>query len=129
MQKAAEAALVRGEDIRTFIENHGDIYDFMLRTKVPRSSKLVWVDYHGQDNPLQNVTRYHISVLGGDLIKLMPPTQRMINEGKTDDRRIGINAGWKVTPCNNISECNPDDIECDWYVQEAEKLVNPLLGR
>ena len=64
----------------------------------------------------------------GDLIKLMPPTQRMINEGKTDDRRIGINAGWKVTPCNNISECNPDDIEFDWYVQEAEKLVNPLLG-
>lgn len=39
--KAAEAALVRGEDIRTFITNHTDIHDFMLRAKVDRTDKLM----------------------------------------------------------------------------------------
>lgn len=126
---AAEAHLIHGTGIRQFIEAHSNQYDFLLRTKVPRSSKLVWVDYHGQEHPMQNVTRYHISALGGDLIKIMPPTARMIEQGKTDDRRIGLNAGWKVTPCNDIAEFNPDDVDFEWYVKEAEKLVNPILGR
>ena len=125
--KAAEAALVRGEDIREFIENHSDIHDFMRRTKVPKSSKLVTVDYEGNDTQIQNVSRYYISCLGHDLVKLMPPTPSQVKKGKTDDRRIGIDVGWKVTVCNDISHCNPDDINFDYYVHEAEKLVKPLL--
>lgn len=120
--KAAEAALVHGADIREFVEHHQDVYDFMLRTKVPRSSRLVLVDYHGNDKQIQNVSRYYISCLGGDLVKIMPPLK-----GKTEDRRIGINTGWKVTECNNIADCNPDDIEFEWYIAEAEKLVKPLM--
>ena len=99
----------------------------MLRTKVPRSSKLAFVDYKGEDNIIQNVSRYYISVMGGDLVKLMPPTPTMIANGKPDTRRIGINTGWKVTECNDIKKCNPDDIEFDFYVNEAEKLVKPLM--
>ena len=54
VQKAAEAALIHGEDVRRFIENHDDDYDFMLRTKVPRSSKLLGlVDLvEGMDLPI-----------------------------------------------------------------------------
>lgn len=122
--KAAEAALVRGEDIRTFIENHGDVMDFMLRTKVPRSSRLVWVDYHGVDHPQQNVSRYYVSVLGGSLFKVMPPLK-----GKTEDRRIGIHTGWKTTVANRVEEIDPDSIEYDFYCQEARKLVDPLMRR
>jgi len=125
--KAVEAHLVRGEDIRTFIENHDDMYDFMLRTKVPRSSSLVGVDYEGKDHTLQNVSRYIVSVMGYDLIKLMPPTKTMLSAGKTEMRRIGINTGWKISICNDINNL-PDDIEYDYYVQEAEKLVNPIIG-
>jgi hypothetical protein len=124
--KAAEAALVHGQDIRDFIENHGDVMDFMLRTKVPRSSKLALVDYESNDNIIQNVSRYYISVLGGDLVKIMPPTPAAVKKGNTVDRRIGINTGWKVSICNDIRECQPENIEFDWYVKEAEKLVNPL---
>ena len=127
--KAAEAALIHGTDIRHFIENHTDVYDFLLRTKVPRSSSLLWIDYDGTEHRQQNVTRYYVSVLGGDLVKVMPPTAKMTKEGKDHDRRISFHAGWKVTPCNDIRECNPDDIEFDYYVREAEKLVNPILGR
>lgn len=120
---AAEAALVRGEDIRTFIENHDDPMDFMLRTKVPRNSRLVLQDYHGVDHPQQNVSRYYISVLGGSLVKVMPPLK-----GKTEDRRIGIHTGWKATIANRVDEIDFDSVEFDYYVQEARKLVDPLLA-
>jgi len=125
--KAVESHLVDGTDYRKFIENHTDYHDFMLRTKIPRSSSLVWVDYHGKDHKQQNVNRYYISMMGGDLVKLMPPTPTMIKNGKTDDRRIGINTGWKTTVCNDILEFHPDEIEHEWYIKEAEKLVKPLL--
>lgn len=71
--KAAEAALVRGEDIATFIKNHDDIYDFMLRTKVGRSDDLILLDSYGNKTQLQKITRYYISVDGGTLIKMSPP--------------------------------------------------------
>lgn len=127
--KAAETALLSEglTTVRDFIENHKDIWDFMLRTKVPRSSKLVAVNYDGIDVLQQNVSRYHISTFGSDLVKIMPPTKTMINNGKTDDRRIGINTGWKVTICNNIDDANHDDIDYEYYIAEAEKLVAPLM--
>jgi hypothetical protein len=119
--KAAEAALVKGADIRDFIENHSDPFDFMLRAKVPRNSRLVLVDYKSVDQQQQNTSRYYMSVMGGDLVKIMPPLK-----GKFDNRRIGINTGWKVSMCNKVEEFNHDEVEFDWYVKEAEKLVNPL---
>ena len=78
---AAEAALVRGEDIEQFIRNHKDIYDFMLRTKVPRSSKLMLEYVDGTVRQCQNITRYYITYDGGSLIKVMPPTPKQIQAG------------------------------------------------
>lgn len=73
--KAAEAALVRGEDVRTFIVNHRDPFDFMLRAKVPRSNKLVmrWPEW-GFDTELASIIRYFVATEGGTLVKLAPPT-------------------------------------------------------
>ena len=73
--KAAEAALVHGEDIRTFITQHRDPFDFMLRAKVPRSARLVmrWPEW-GAEREMQNTTRVFISRNGGSLVKLLPPT-------------------------------------------------------
>jgi hypothetical protein len=51
----------------------------------------------------------------------MPPLK-----GKTDHRRLNINKGWKITVCNNIIDLVEADIEHEWYIREAEKLVNPL---
>ena len=129
--KAAEAELLSegAITVRQFIEGHVDIYDFMLRTKVPRSSNLVTVGYDGHDVHQQNVSRYHISTFGSDLVKLMPPTASHVNSGKTDTRRMAINSGWKVTICNNIDTADIDNIDYEWYVQEAEKLVTPVRGR
>ena len=71
--KAAEAALVHGTDIETFIRGHFDVMDFMGRAKVPRASTLVSVADDGTETTLQGITRYYVSNEGGALVKLSPP--------------------------------------------------------
>lgn len=74
--KAAEAALVRGEDIRTFIENHDDDFDFMIRKKSRRSDRFVmrWLDVPDVELDLPGVLRYYITRDGGTLTTIAPPT-------------------------------------------------------
>lgn len=167
--KAAEAALVRGEDIRTFIEGHNDVMDFMLRAKVPRSNRLMW----GEEQ-IQNTSRYYVST-GGDLLHKVMPAKGTIGEYKRankltdqyfnevmaeigsgvwderihtknkstyEERRTDLNTGYTVQIANSIPNhiVNPEEVEdhmdsqdyfndinYDWYVIQAEKLVNPLL--
>lgn len=158
VQKAAESALLDGEDIRYYITTHPDPLDFMLRTKVPRNSRLVWGE---EEQQLQNITRYYISNNGKSLTKIMPPVSgkelltvsvyempdgshvraRTKTEiGKVEkkgryirheqinapERRTDINKGWLVTPANNIKGVTDFDFNHEWYIAEAEKLVNPL---
>lgn len=73
VKMAAEAYLSKDIDPEEFIRNHKDKHDFMLRTKVPRSSKLVVVDENGVDHQTQNICRYYISTKGMELVKVMPP--------------------------------------------------------
>lgn len=114
---AAEAAMLRGEDIREFIMNHKEKFDFMLRTKVPRNSRLVLVMDDGTEVQQQNICRYYPSKSGGKLVKIMPPL-----EAGGDERRLSIDSEWKVRPCNNMDDYD-GDIDYDYYVAEAEKLV------
>lgn len=166
---AAEAALVRGEDIAHFIRNHRDPFDFMLRAKVPRNSQLVmrWPEWDAEQE-LQHITRYFISRNGGALVKVSPPTgepgtwkrkprvtdemyhavMREIagrggevdtagtpwderihtgNRSKHDTREMGINAGWRVTECADAADFNWSELNYDWYIEQARKLVDPLV--
>lgn len=121
VSKVAEQHLVYGKPITESVMNHPDIMDFMCRTKVPRTSSLVGLDDDGVDNPLQNITRYLVTKEGVKLFKLMPPTPKMVKEGKNEYRRIGVESGWKVTPCNTLQDEYPD-IDYSYYVREVEKL-------
>jgi hypothetical protein len=69
----AEKYLVDGTDPEEYVRQHDNMFDFCLRTKVPRSSKLVIVDDEGVDHQTQNICRYYMSKNGGDLVKVMPP--------------------------------------------------------
>ena len=73
--KAAEAALIHGADIETFIRNHDDIFDFMLRTKVGRADQLVLSDPAGNERQLQKITRYYVALEGGAMTKISPPAK------------------------------------------------------
>mgnify|MGYP000167818293 FL=1 len=128
---AAEAALVRGIDVREFITTHADVFDFFLRTKVPRSSILEW-----GGEQVSNIVRYYISTDGRPLEKVSPPKgiegefkransltddffntvmaeigygiwdARIHTKNKSvyGERRIGINTGYNVMVCNNLND-------------------------
>jgi hypothetical protein len=109
--KVAEKVLLDGAPIRETVINWPDKMDFMLKVKVPRTSHLM-ID----DKPLQRITRYYVSTEGGSLFKWMPPLK-----GKTEWRKIGVECGWKVTPCNDIKDAVAP-IDYEYYIQEVEKL-------
>ena len=119
--KAAEAAMLHGKDIAEFVLEHSknpdNKWDFMLRTKVPRSSKLVLVQGE-EETVLQNICRYYPCKDGGKLVKIMPPL-----EGQEEWRRMGIDTSWNVVPCNNMDNFDIDKIDIDYYVEEASKLL------
>lgn len=129
--KATEAHLVHGTPLREFIKNHNDVYDFLGRTKVPRSSVLM----HGNEQ-VQNTVRYYVATGGRKLEKVMPAKEGMEGQFKKspkvsdaeyftvmkeigpgvwdarihtqnksvhEDRVIGIHTGWGVTLCNDLS--------------------------
>ena len=115
--KVAEKVLVEGAPIRQTVQQWPEIMDFMLRTKVPRSSYLA-IEWDGQPpQQLQNITRYYIAEGGGRLFKWMPPLK-----GKNEWRKIGVESGWGVQPCNDIREAGKLPVDFDYYVREVEKL-------
>lgn len=125
VKMAASHQLLGKGSAEDFIRSHDDPFDFMLRTKVPRSSKLVLVNEEtGEEKPLQNICRYYPSVHGGKLIKLMPALEGKELEG---DRRMAIDSKWNVTPCNDMADFSWG-INYDYYVDEANKLIGAIMG-
>lgn len=119
IKKAADAFIRENKDIRYFITNHADDYDFFLRTKVPKTSRLVG-DWGYEEEVLQNVTRYYISKEGCELVKIMPPLPKKPGV----ERRISVNKGCKVTVMNKLEPIDRSTLDIDWYVEQAIKLVN-----
>jgi hypothetical protein len=111
--KVAEKVLVEGAPIRETVENWPELMDFMLRTKVPRSSYLQW-----GDEQVQNITRYYIAKGGKPLFKWMPPLAKKPNEW----RKIGVESGWDVQVCNDLKDAVLP-VNHDYYIQEIEKLT------
>lgn len=119
---AAEANMLHGTDTRTFIEGHfkaGNVFDFLLRTKVDRSSRLVLVTDDGVDVEQQRICRYYPSKNGGKLVKIMKP---LVTSEDGAARRLSIESQWKVKTCNDMQHFD-GDVDFDYYVQEAEKLI------
>lgn len=149
--KAAEAALIHGVDVAEYIRNHEELFDFMIRVKVPRSNKLLF-----NDNQIQGTSRYYVSTDGGSLVKAAPPTKgfeigwfkkrngvtndeyfkydptvwneavHTKNQSKYVERRTGIESGRLVTIANDIRDASFDNIDYSYYIERAKKLVNPL---
>lgn len=117
---AVKAHLVDGIDYEEFIRLHENKFDFMLRTKVPRSSNLVLV-VDGEDIHLQNICRYYPAKEGGGkLVKLMPP---LLEGGEI--RRLGIDTEWNVKPCNNINDFSWG-VDYKYYIDQAAKLIEAV---
>ncbi len=120
--KAAEAAIVDGDDIETFIRSHTELNDFMRVVKLQRNMRLE-IEVNRTRYSLENIQRYYVSNGGGELFKIMPPLP-----GKNEERHQAIASGELVTPCNDITTARWDNINYDYYIAETKKLVDPLRG-
>lgn len=117
--KAAVANIVHGIPVDHFIKNHDIDYDFMIRGKVPKTSKLM-VDYGmGIEFEEQKTIRYYVTKDGPELIKVMPPTKAKPEKW----RRIAMSKGCSVEIVNDKVTVDRDKVDFDWYIEQANKLV------
>ena len=123
MPYAALRNLVYGENYKDVIQNHKDEYDFMLRVKVDRSSRLVLIKNDGTEIPQQNICRYYPSKSGGKLMKIMPPLKDKLEAG---ERPLSIDAEWIVQPCNNMKDFSWDNLNYEYFFAETRKLIEPF---
>ena len=120
--QAVEHELLGRGKAEDYILNHKNEFDFMLRTKVDRNSRLILVYEGGIAKPLQNICRYYPSVNGGKLVKIMPPLPGKEADG---ERRLSIDSEWNVTPCNDMKEFNWD-IDYRYYITQSRKLIDQI---
>jgi hypothetical protein len=115
--KAAEAAMLHGISLDTYIKGHKNKYDFMLRVKVPRSSGLFLIvdNVHIKQ---QNTCRYYACSAGGELVKVMPPIKE-----EAEPRRISIGEGYGMWTCNDVNDFTWKDVDYQYYIDAAAKLV------
>lgn len=155
---AAEASILLGVDVRDFITTHTDWFDFMNVVKVPRASSLEIDDQPCQNITRYYVSQkggrmFKIMPPTGPkyVWTLRNPTTGKTKEIKSErgvassaekgftevvsrvelppaDRRTAICAGWLVKECNDMRDFDPADINYEWYITEAEKLVKPLMN-
>ena len=50
------------------------------------------------------------------------------NRSKHDTRELSICAGWRVMECADADDFKWGELNYEWYIAEAEKLVTPLLA-
>lgn len=113
---AVKKYFIDGIDPRETIENHKNIYDFCLRMKVNATSTgtITHIETLGEieTTPLSKNTRYYISNRGGQL-----------NKQFSKKRKSGVNVGYAVTIFNEYVEKKDYDINYDFYVAEAYKII------
>jgi hypothetical protein len=45
------------------------------------------------------------------------------NKSKYDDREMSIHAGWHVVECNRADQFDRSNVNFDFYIEEARKLI------
>lgn len=150
--KAAVEHMVTGADIEQFVCSHGDPFDFMCRAKVDRSSKLMIGDREVQRITRYYVAREggHMRKISppakgaaiGDYKRKNGITDReyqdvlaMIQPGTWDERihtknksryeirEMAIESGYLVAECNHVNSFDFNNVNFDWYIEGARKLV------
>jgi hypothetical protein len=150
--KAAVEHMVTGQDIERFVYSHSDPFDFMLRAKVDRSSSL-WIGDQQQQRicryymatsggAMKKVSPPAKGAQVGDykrrngisdaeyhgVLSTLEPgawDERIHTKNKSRYvvREMGIEAGYLVTECNVASRFNLQNVNYDWYIEQARKLV------
>jgi len=147
--RAAVAEMVHGIPAEQYIRDCKNPYDFMCRIKVKKSDDLRLADTYIQKtsryyvstdgNELVKVApptgaigayKKKNGVSDAEYHKVMQETggewdARVCtkNKSKYEVRTTSIEAGNKVTICNNVRDFSFENINYDWYINEAKKLI------
>lgn len=147
--RAAVAAMVHGVPPETFIRMCTNPFDFMCRIKVKKSDTLLHGGQPIQKTSRYFVSvdgAQMVKVAPADGVPGMFKRANKISEfeyqrvmaetgGKWDarvctknqsvyeEKETAIQAGYRVSLCNNVSEFSFDKVNYEWYVNEAEKLI------
>jgi hypothetical protein len=150
--QATQIALLHGIDPADAIIAGHNSFDFLSCFKCPRGSKLYIGDaevqritrYYiaRQGAPMTKVSppvtgatvgaykrRNGVSMHDYERIMRELPVDtwdariHTLNKSKYEDRRISIAKGWNVAECNHMRSFDWSNVEYEWYIQEARKLV------
>lgn len=147
--RAAVENMLYGTDVETYIRSCVNPFDFCCAVKVKRTDKLLWGSQPVQRNtrfyisldgqyltkimpPAGPVGRYKrkVGVTEAEYNRVMAETnwewdERVCsgNKSKYEERTTSLAAGYLVTVVNDIKDFRWDNINYDWYVQEALKLI------
>jgi hypothetical protein len=150
--KAAVEHMVNGVDIDRFVHSHTDPFDFMCRAKVDRSSQLFIGDQQVQritryyianrGGAMRKVSPPARGNRVGDYKRRNGLTEAEYwevahsipagtwderihtkNKSRYEIREMGIEAGYLVADCNDARNFDFGNVNYDWYVDAARKLV------
>lgn len=148
---AAVAHMVHGTDIEKFIYSHSNPFDFFLRAKVDRASQL-WIGdeqvqricrYYiahnggamrkvsppvkgaqvGQWKRKNGISDFEYMTVLQEVGDAWDARIHTANKSKYVVREMGIEAGHLVRECNLASKFDFANLNYDWYVEQAKKLV------
>lgn len=149
--RAAVLAMVHGVDPADIIRAHTDPFDFMLRCKVNRSDTLMHGDAQVQrvfryyvarnGQPLAKVSPPVSGGVVGQWKRANGVTKAEYehvmretggewdgrvctqNRSKYEQRRTTVESGWLVADCCDASQFDWSNVNYDYYIAEARKLV------
>lgn len=108
--------------VREFIANHKNIYDFCLMKKVTSSSSSeIRYQTLEEDIKLPKTVRYYISNTNACIYMLYN------RNGKK--HRVGVNVGFNTQLFNKYKEQDDYNINYNFYVAEANKIINTTDDR
>jgi len=112
---AVEQFFVNNIPVRDTIENHTEIFDFCKSQKVGKQYKVEHHYIKGSDKiteEVQRLNRFYVSNSGGSLVKI-----------KEDNSISRLTTGFNVTLFNKSFTSKDYNINYDYYVAEANKII------
>lgn len=119
---AVEAYFVKGQDYKTFIENHENTYDFLGAVKKKSNFELCL--YYVEEGEIkktygQRVTRFYVAKKGKKFYKDFK-----------DGRRVSILSDWQVETANHVRDEDVEVIRKNlnyaYYIMEVEKVIGEI---
>jgi hypothetical protein len=117
--KAVHAYYLENIPIEDFVRNHDNIYDFGMSFRARPDWNIMYTYIDNSERireKQQRTVRYYVSNTGGALTK----------QHKYDNRVISIEAGKPVTMFNKFVEKENYNIDYNYYIARANKIMNAV---